>query len=666
MIADEPVRAPAMRLQDVALTAAEEICGPGQAAASSQEDHFLRHTAGVVRAHGRSLNQALGECLLTPAPGDERLVWLAGELRLSRLEILAVALAAAVEDSPLVGRVLAHVQRPVGGSRPTLGLLASSFERAFEPTAALVPTLLNGPALKTGLLCLLNDTAPLPERPVMVPAPLCLALAGHDSLWSGTTIGMEETATVPLPDSVRAQAARHAAALEGEARRGLALRTGSPAEGRSVALTIAGALNRRPVFIETDKVAGFGPWLLLRRLLPVFCQELAPAERRRLPGIIGYDGPVLVVCGPEGSIEMSQGSVTSWSLPIPSRDGRRALWLAALGRPVGSRSDPDREAIELADQLASEHRHGTGRIAHLGRLAHHHAALAGRPTVNRSDVLAAAWTGEGGGLDALAEPLRASVSDEALVASTILRADLDALLLRCRGREDLADGLGASASTRYRPGVRTLFTGPSGTGKTLAAGWIATKLGLPLYRVDLASVTSKYIGETEKNLSQLLARAEQAEVILLFDEADALFGKRTEINDANDRFANAQTNYLLQRIENYDGVVILTSNSQARFDGAFARRLDFIIDFPLPGPDERRALWQSHLGPQTKVTASELNQLAVLVDLNGGQTRNVVLAAAVHARRARREIEFADLLSGIGAELRKLGRQVPLDLQSSR
>ena len=175
-------------------------------------------------------------------------------------------------------------------------------------------------------------------------------------------------------------------------------------------------------------------------------------------------------------------------------------------------------------------------------------------------------------------------------------------------------------------------------------------------------MTSKYIGETEKNLSQLLARAEQAEVILLFDEADSLFGKRTDINDANDRFANAQTNYLLQRIENYDGVVVLTSNSQARFDAAFARRLDFIIDFPAPGPDERRALWQSHLGTRTKLTASELNQLAVLVDLNGGQTRNVVLAAAVHARRARREIEFADLLAGIGAEMRKLGRQLPIEL----
>src|SRR5207302_11471594 len=144
---------------------------------------------------------------------------------------------------------------------------------------------------------------------------------------------------------------------------------------------------------------------------------------------------------------------------------------------------------------------------------------------------------------------------------------------------------------RYRPGVRALFLGPSGTGKTLAAGWLATQLGLPLFRVDLASITSKYIGETEKNLSQLLARAEHAEVVLLFDEADSLFGKRTDVKDSNDRFANAQTNYLLQRIETFDGIALLTSNSRSRFDAAFSRRLDLIIEFPMPGPEERRAAW---------------------------------------------------------------------------
>jgi SpoVK/Ycf46/Vps4 family AAA+-type ATPase len=352
--------------------------------------------------------------------------------------------------------------------------------------------------------------------------------------------------------------------------------------------------------------------------------------------------------------------VATWSVPVPSESARRTLWLAAL------RADSGDDHPTMAAQLAGDYRQGAGRIAHLGRLARHHAALAGHASPDSSDIMAASWTGEAGGLDALAQPLPVRVGDEALVASQELRDNLERLLMRCRTREHLVEGLGASINTRYHPGVRALFTGPSGTGKTLAAGWIATRLGLPLYRVDLASVTSKYIGETEKNLSQLLARAEQADVILLFDEADSLFGKRTDIKDANDRFANAQTNYMLQRIETYEGIVLLTSNSQARFDDAFARRLDAVIEFPPPGPEERRALWESHLGPDTRLLPAELNRLAVLSDLNGGHIRNVVLAAAVRARSDARDVELDDLLAGLETELRKLGRQVPLDLQRRR
>ena len=163
----------------------------------------------------------------------------------------------------------------------------------------------------------------------------------------------------------------------------------------------------------------------------------------------------------------------------------------------------------------------------------------------------------------LAELMPETIPDEALVLPAAIRRELESLIARCLARDALADALGPASRARYRPGVRALFVGPSGTGKTLAVGWMATRLGLPLYRVDLASVTSKYIGETEKNLAQLFARAEHSEVVLLFDEADSLFGKRTDVKDSNDRFANAQTNYLLSRIESYEGIAILTSNSRA-------------------------------------------------------------------------------------------------------
>jgi hypothetical protein len=592
-----------------------------------------------------------------PAPEDAGMVRVAADLKLAQVELLAIALAAAVEEDPFVGRVITRAQTPYGASRPTLGLLAHAFADAVTSEQAVMPALITGAAVHTGWLSVLNEGSPLPERALTVPAPLCLAMSGYDEVWPGMTIGVGESARVPLHVTAVAQARQHAQALRAGAARALVLRTSSPAEGRAVALAIGEALDRRPLFVETDQVAGLGPLLLLRRLLPVFCYDLGPGERRQLPELRGYAGPALIVCGHDGSIEGGLGAAASWTLPMPSRLERQALWVSALGTSS--------DAATLASELSTDYRHSAGRIAYLGRLARHHAALAGHPAPDRDDIVAAAWTGEGGGLDALAQPLRAQIPDQALVASPRLRADLDALLARCRVRERLVEGLGASATARYQPGVRALFTGPSGTGKTLAAGWVATRLGLPLYRVDLASVTSKYIGETEKNLSQLLARAEQAEVILLFDEADSMFGKRTEISDANDRFANAQTNYLLQRIEQYDGIVLLTSNSQARFDEAFARRLDFVVEFPLPGPAERRALWESHLG-DTTLTPQELNELSVLVDVNGGQARNAVLAAAVRASSRHESITFEDLRLGTEAELRKLGRQIPIELHRPR
>jgi SpoVK/Ycf46/Vps4 family AAA+-type ATPase len=269
-------------------------------------------------------------------------------------------------------------------------------------------------------------------------------------------------------------------------------------------------------------------------------------------------------------------------------------------------------------------------------------------------------------LEALAQPLRDPITDEAMVMTPVLRRDLETLLLRCRSRDGLDHGLGASAKARYHPGVRALLVGPSGTGKTLAAGWLATRLQMPLYRVDLAAVSSKYIGETEKNLAQLMAHAEQAEVVLLFDEADSMFGKRTEVKEANDRFANAQTNYLLQRIESFDGIALLTSNSKSRFDSAFMRRLDLIIEFPLPGPAERRALWESHLGTDHGLSTSHVNQLAAAVELGGGHIRNAVLTAAVQAQARRSAITFDDVASAVADEYRKLGRQVPAELSAKR
>jgi hypothetical protein len=636
-----------LNLRVYALAAiAAKLVWAGVSHAESTELQLLADIFELVSKQ-RNWVDSLFAYLEKPGLADAALVDCARTLDLDPTEILAISLAASVEEELMIGRVLARVQAPVGGSRPTLGLLGSAFEDISPNDSSAIHRLATGMAMQSGLLVLTNDLAPLPERSVGVPLHLCQALKGHDGMLSGTCIGAEHA--VPLPASLVNLAENHARALHGTSQRILVLRTGFSEEGRAVADLIARTVGCRALFIETEKWSGLGPWLIMRRLVPVFCFELGPGDRKVLPSIPAYRGPVLALCGPDGSVESVGSTALNWTLPVPPVSEREDLWQIAIG---------DRR---LAARLARDHRHGSGRIAQLGRLAHHQGRLRGNDLPQLDDVVAASWSGEGVGLEALAQPLRDSIPDEALVMTATLSQELKTFLLRCRSRDGLAAGLGASASARYHPGVRALFVGPSGTGKTMAVGWLARKLGLPLYRVDLASIVSKYIGETEKNLAQLLARAERAEVVLLFDEADSLFGKRTEVKEANDRFANAQTNYLLQRIESFDGITILTSNSRSRFDEAFTRRLDMIVDFPMPGPEERRALWQSHLGANHALDQKTLNQLAAAADISGGHIRNVVLTAAVLAQDKRQAITYADVIAGLAGEYRKLGRQVPVE-----
>jgi ATPase family associated with various cellular activities (AAA) len=389
---------------------------------------------------------------------------------------------------------------------------------------------------------------------------------------------------------------------------------------------------------------------VLTGCLPVLCAELAPGERRRLPDLPGWRGPWLIAAGPDGSFEREGETLPTWRIPVPCAEERIALWQAAT------------DEAELAQTLGAAHRHPAGRIAELARAGRFQARLSGAERLTANDVALAARNGASGDLGTLAELLPEPIPDAALVLPPATRREIEALAARCIARDALADRLGPAARARYRPGVRALLVGPSGTGKTLAVGWLATRLALPLYRVDLASITSKYIGETEKNLAQLFARAEHAEGVLLFDEADSLFGKRTDVKEANDRFANAQTNYLLQRIESFEGIAILTSNSRARFDSAFTRRLDAVIEFPPPGPEERRALWVAHLGRAHTLDAATLNRYAANCELAGGHIRNTVLAAAVAARDHARPIAEADLTAALAAEYRKLGKPLPAAL----
>jgi SpoVK/Ycf46/Vps4 family AAA+-type ATPase len=206
-----------------------------------------------------------------------------------------------------------------------------------------------------------------------------------------------------------------------------------------------------------------------------------------------------------------------------------------------------------------------------------------------------------------------------------------------------------------------LFTGNPGTGKTMAAQVIANSLHLDLFRIDLSAIVSKYVGETSKNIERILGRAATKDVVLLFDEADALFGKRTEIKDAHDRFANTDTNYLLQAIEQYPGIVILASNRKANIDTGFLRRLRYVLEFPKPDAVQRLQMWQNmmtSLAGAVSATAleKEVAQLAAMLDITGAQIKLCILSALFIARHDGTALSLPHLLRGLERELMKEGR----------
>jgi SpoVK/Ycf46/Vps4 family AAA+-type ATPase len=208
-------------------------------------------------------------------------------------------------------------------------------------------------------------------------------------------------------------------------------------------------------------------------------------------------------------------------------------------------------------------------------------------------------------------------------------------------------------------GLNILFAGPSGTGKTMSAEVMAGELGLDLYKIDLSTVVSKYIGETEKNLARIFAEAESSDAILFFDEADALFGKRSEVRDSHDRYANIEINYLLQKMEEHEGVVILATNFRKNMDDAFVRRMHHTVEFPFPCEADRRRIWEK-IWPAEMPDLGELDLdfMARRFEIAGGNIRNIAVAAAFLAASDGGVIKMAHLLHGTRREYQKMGKVV--------
>ena len=252
-------------------------------------------------------------------------------------------------------------------------------------------------------------------------------------------------------------------------------------------------------------------------------------------------------------------------------------------------------------------------------------------------------------------PTRYTIND--LILPEKQKQEIDELIAMAKNRSLVLEDWGVGKKLVSGRGLSALFTGVPGTGKTLAAQAIAGELGLELYRVDLSTIVSKYIGETEKNLEKIFTEAQNSNVILFFDEADSLFGRRSEVNDSHDRYANIEVGYLLQRIEVYDGVVLMATNLGANLDEAFARRINFIIDFPFPDEETRLRLWQLLLpGNIEKEADIDLVPFAAAYKIAGGNIRNAVVWAIYDSARNKHPLSREDLLHGVEREYRKMGK----------
>jgi AAA+ superfamily predicted ATPase len=335
-------------------------------------------------------------------------------------------------------------------------------------------------------------------------------------------------------------------------------------------------------------------------------------------------------------------------LPTLNFSERELLWQQRLGAHA--------PAEPLISALASTFRLSAGQIRDAAAMAQTLAAWNGGP-LSSNELFAACRAQSSGKLDALAHKIRTTYSWNDIVIPPDQLAQLHEICVQVRHRRTVLEQWGFDRHLAMGKGVNVLFAGQSGTGKTMAAEIIAADLGLELFRVDLATMVSKYIGETEKNLDRVFTAAREANAILFFDEADAIFGKRSEVKDAHDRYANIEVGYLLQKMESYDGVVILATNLKKNLDEAFVRRLHTTIDFPFPEEPDRLRIWRKVFPADAPLGDDvDLGFLARQFKLAGGNIRNIALLAAYLAAEDGTVITMPQIVRAIRREYQKLGK----------
>ncbi|WP_399897127.1 ATP-binding protein [Streptomyces sp. BBFR51] len=588
-----------------------------------------------------------------PAGPGDRLARLAGRTGgLTELDraVLLIALAPDVDRTfePLYG----YLNNDVSRRRATLDLALELCGVPAHLAAARSRFHASAPLRALGLLEVEEPERPFLTRSLRVPDRLIGHLLGDDTP-DAALLGL----LVPMPDPLPASGA--GGADDFVRRLATRLHDGpltaylrEPREGDGLAV-LASVLDAA----KTDALRCTGP----EDHVPELLREARLSGRAVVvSGLPEKPGPLVrqLTAATDVTVLMTDPRPydPQWSpadplvLDAPGRlAGGAAAWRAALGAEA--------DGFDLAGAVAP-YRLGGDRIQRAAHGARSLAAFEGTP-LTADHVRLAARLQSASGLESHARRIRPDVDWRDLVLPDKPLTQLRELALRARHRDQVLGEWRLSAGGGRGRGVLGLFAGESGTGKTLSAEVVAADLGLDLYVVQLSSVVDKYVGETEKNLERIFTEADRTDAVLLFDEADAVFGKRSEVKDAHDKYANMESAYLLQRLESFNGIALLTTNLRANIDEAFTRRLDLVVDFPFPDAGQRLALWRHGLSHVPSAEGIDPGPLARNFELAGGSIRSAVVTAAYLAAGRGGTVTADDLLEGARREYRKAGRLVP-------
>jgi winged helix domain-containing protein/ATPase family protein associated with various cellular activities (AAA) len=589
------------------------------------------------------------------AGADLRLRRLARTFHLSDIDVELLLIAMAPDIDARFERLYGYLQDDVSRRRASIGLgleLCGLPSSSAYARSRLAP---GAPLVDERLVLIEESERPVLTRSLRVPDRVATHLLGSDMSDAVITALTYHAAPV-LPDQsaglvrwMRRQDAHLAYVRERPGASGAALAIGAFQQvGRS-----ALALDLERLRADDDfptiaalaaREAGLAGAAIVAGPIEVLVARGLPAVR----AFAELPAPIVLVGARGWDPSWARDVPFICEAPIPNAAERAELWQQNLNgdAPPG---------LDLAGMMA-QFRLTAEQVNRAARAARMEADAHGLQ-LDEAQLKAGARAQNAAGLERLARRIEPAVGFGDLVLPPDTTAQLKELLTRARYREQVLDVWKMGGPAARRRGLTALFAGPSGTGKTMAAEVLAGELGLDLYTVDLATVVDKYVGETEKNLDRIFAEAERINGVILFDEADALFGKRSEVSDAHDRYANVEVAYLLQRMELFDGIAILATNLRANLDEAFTRRLDALVDFPEPEEPYRRQLWERSLGTvMPREAGIDLDFLAQAFKLSGGGIRNIAVAAAYAAAEQLRALSMPDLIRATQREYLKMGR----------